>query len=180
MGGGHCYLLPRLFHPQFCLGFGKLRPKLPVLSSFWNYKMSERLPEVNRLYFQQAVLAIMLAKSTVLCWNMLLFILCPKFCWHNLPWPNFVSQLSAARNKKKLMFVHVLPDYLSLISLKFFYRGVTMAVSSSGTFIWMLLTWSIQFDKSPASAVELVALWVWIFICPCLGYHVHSLKVPQL
>jgi len=47
----------------------------------------------------------------------------------------FVSQLSAARNKKKLMwFVHVL-NYQSLINLKFFYRGVTMAVSSSGTFI---------------------------------------------
>ena len=71
----------------------------------------------------------------------------------------------------------------ALVSLKFFYRGVAMAVSSSGTFIWMLLTWSIQFNKSPASAVELAALCVWIFICSCLGHHVynqHSTSVVQV
>ena len=40
------------------------------------------------------VLLCLIAKSTVLCWNMLLccmHILCPKLCWHNSPRPNPIA-----------------------------------------------------------------------------------------
>ena len=57
-----------------------------------------------------------------------------------------------------------------------------MAVSSSGNVGIYLdaadLIYSVR--QFPALAVGLVALCVWIFICPCLGHHVYSLKVPQL
>ena len=60
--------------------------------SFWNYNHFGYLKdanEVNRQYFQQAVLLCLLKALDYagICSYAACIILCPKLCWHNLPKP---------------------------------------------------------------------------------------------
>jgi len=64
--------------------------------SFWNYKYLKGTNEVDRQYFQQAVLLCLLRALYYagICSYAAYIMLCPKLCWHNSPRPSVINKKS--------------------------------------------------------------------------------------